>query len=429
MNQVGHHNIIEKFTKGQGITDKREILLQASDYTDSIWRYIYYNFNYEICRTNESNVLEIIRAKNDNIKLLPDIEADAFSLGFPEQHPKDFFAVINRRKESTVIDEFLGNQDDNVSFLHAMGADGEEGSINIFKRHLERCFSEYLFLKDENKALFMLGIAFHGIMDSFTPSHTDFQKFAEQNMAFHAQGDVIPIEGIDKELHFDPGQVKNDLASKEEKIAGIAIKGFDGDDILNPTEEVMLFLYLYLSNIQDKETKKELSLDEIDSLVVNKLEGKSISDINSYIKTYYEYGRDAYIFSHSTLRVLDAVWCNLSTCRKEMTSYERYCSEETRKVIQNAIDIWEKNYNKFINKISRNNKLAILKSYFSYNSWGWQKLQGIFGFNYSIKKRAAQQYDKIANTLNQSWTIAKYTAEELGKDIVKGLNNSPNRLM
>ena len=124
---------------------------------------------------------------------------------------KDFYTFINDFFQGDDRTQYLkgkGNNKSNrsncVAFLHAMGAElgetiSEKPSLSrtIFEEHLKKCFAEYLFLKDENEALFMLGIAMHGIMDSFTPSHMGFQHYAAQDMTLHAQGDVIFLSDQD----------------------------------------------------------------------------------------------------------------------------------------------------------------------------------------------------------------------------------------
>ena len=241
MNEYNHHRIIERVASRiqQDSQDssrhldetKKQILKEASNFTDDCLnaksKYFFYRNYYTI--KAQSNTIRLNRVDSNgygfsttnnskqNINNSGEKLRDgSYSLGGDWSHwtdEKEFFSAVNERRKSAHSDVFdTGNQSDNVAFLHAMGAEGETAedtgektedkdktSRSIFESHLKKCFSEYLFLEDEEKALFVLGIAFHGIMDSFTPSHMGFQKYSEQDMGLHAQGDVIPIMGFDKD--------------------------------------------------------------------------------------------------------------------------------------------------------------------------------------------------------------------------------------
>ena len=273
MNEHNHHRIIERFALNCGLDPSiKKIFIEASDFTDSIWaksEYFFYRNYYSI--KTEAHTIRLNRVSsngyvfsnkskhninNSGEKLLN----GAYSLGDDWSHwtdEKEFFSAVNGRSKSDHFDEIdTGNQSDNVAFLHAMGAVGEtsgdEGnSRSIFKDHLKTCFAEYLFFENEKNALSMLGIAFHGIMDSFTPSHMSFQKYTEQDMGLHAQGDVIPIMGKFKDgkllegniselepIEFDPGQYSKEGIANRLFIR--SYKYYDGDGILNPVEFKML---------------------------------------------------------------------------------------------------------------------------------------------------------------------------------------------
>lgn len=428
MNRVGHHNIILKFTSNNKIVEKGKILMDASDFTDSVTHYFYYNYNYKMRVNGNDNVITLERVVSENCQYLLNIQPLAYS--YPQNY-KDIFAAINGRDKSTIVDEFLGNQDDNVSFLHAMGAKNEDKEMmskKIFKLHLERCFSEYLFLKDDDEALFMLGIAFHGIMDSFTSSHTDFQKYSEQNMAFHAQGDVIPIEGIDTELFFDPGQIGNDKTPGGEWFAGVFFKGFDKDNILNPFENVMLLLYLYLGNIRSKVDKRTLSYNDIEVLV-EKLSMKTIKEINNFLKENYEYGDDAYIFSRYAIESLTEIWNELSSLREKSKDYAHFkdvvrVEKEVREdkdiavsKVKEVVEKWEKKYNIFIEKLSEDNKLDRLKALFCKWNSKAQFLQGVGGNIYSNIEYIPQTAMQIGREVGGSISS---TLENLPPDFFNG---------
>ena len=116
----------------------------------------------------------------------------------------------------------------------------------------------------------MLGIAFHSIMDSFTPSHTRFQVYEDQDMALHAQGDVVPIEENDYEedktsnvmMRFIPGQFNHELEITQ--LLAKYKKGYDDNEIVNDLEFEMLRSFLIIGRIT--KDGKELSINEINDL-------------------------------------------------------------------------------------------------------------------------------------------------------------------
>lgn len=186
------------------------------------YKYYFFHFYYDIDLPNneqaDSGTIILKRSGKDQIEgkgrniihTLKKCSKDNVGIKDVRSYDrKEFFTFVNSREDSLKSGIAEGtNQSDSVAFLHAMGAEkGEQSTQQEFERHLEKCFAEYLFLNKSNEDIFMLGIALHGIMDSFTPSHTMFQKYTEQNMALHAQGDVIPIEDEKEKFEFDPGLV------------------------------------------------------------------------------------------------------------------------------------------------------------------------------------------------------------------------------
>ena len=262
----------------------------------------------------------------------------------PSFDEKEFFSSINSRKRSDHGDFLdIGNQSDNVAFLHAMAAKEEsvETAQEKFEEHLKNCFSEYLFLKNDEDALFMLGIALHGIMDSFTPSHTNFQKYTEQDMALHAQGDVIRIlDGKDK-FEFDPGQFNEEKWHVQFGFKEIIAKGYDSNNYINPIEYEMLRIFLILSNITSQSTGKELDETEIDKLWKS-LHNKTKNEINKVLNDNYYSGLKASIFSEAAIFVLKEIYTYLckerENCKKGRYVYYK---EKVDSIITTALNIWK----------------------------------------------------------------------------------------
>ena len=198
MNEYNHHRIIDAFALRLHLDPQIvKVLKDASTFADDIkaeFSYFFYHFYYDIKVKNSNTLIMPYVNKQYNYNQSVDSmthcgEKELIPYGLigwdPSFDEKEFFSSINERKKSNHRDFLdIGNQSDNVAFLHAMAAEGEtrEKAQGKFEEHLKNCFAEYLFLTNEDDALFMLGIALHGIMDSFTPSHTNFQKYTEQDM-------------------------------------------------------------------------------------------------------------------------------------------------------------------------------------------------------------------------------------------------------
>lgn len=283
----------------------------------------------------------------------------------------DFFPGDNRRQYLNGEGSERSNRSDCVAFLHAMGSRNEDVSVSlkVFKSHLELCFSEYLFLEEESEALYMLGIAMHGIMDSFTPSHMGFQHYTEQNKAMHAQGDVIPIRcnpiKLDKEkrvfgqiyetlyydygeeeIYFSPGQYH-----EEESIIGKMAahnKGYNGE-IDTIGEYIMFRVFLYIGKIRNTKTGELIADKEKVEKKWKSFEG--ISDLQNKINEWlldFEYSEEAYCYGESALKVMTDVYDFLSCKRNECkNNYQKY--KDVKKTIKMAVDLWEIEYNKIRN--------------------------------------------------------------------------------
>lgn len=388
MNEHNHHKIIERFSRKNGLSKKEEdILVKASDFTDSInaeWKYFFYHFYYSIEISDNSDLnqgtIRLYRVdENTNVsaqdmnrcgkiymsligtnQIALQLNSDnKFNTSLPYSsltNEKEFFSTINERKKSPKSKLFdIGNQSDNVAFLHAMRSEGEgkEAAKTQFKEHLKRCFSEYLFLGNEKAALFMLGIAMHGIMDSFTPSHTLFQNYDEQDMAKHAQGDVIPFP--EDVLNFVPGQF--DREGVGAKLLNRFKKGFNANDKLNETELTMLRIFLRIGDIQG---------DESGGLFEG-LNYPSRTEVNLRLNKH-KYGPKAFIYLNYTLKTLCEVYKELSgfrhpqeTCEDdEYTRYKKSKSDAESIVIK-ACEIWENEYGKFVKEFDKQLVTCFLK--------------------------------------------------------------------
>lgn len=389
MNEHNHHRIIERVALDRGLDASiKKIFIKASDFTDSIWAksdYFFYR-NYYTIKT-ESHTIRLNRVDSNGYTISNNSTKNinnsgekllngTYSLGDNWSHwtdEKEFFSAVNERCKSAHFDELdTGNQSDNVAFLHAMGAEGEsmEDSRSIFENHLKKCFAEYLFLENEKDALFMLGIAFHGIMDSFTPSHMDFQKYTEQDMGLHAQGDVLPIMGkfnkdeeliegnfSEKEtLCFDPGQYTKE--GKGTKAFIKSYKYYDGDDYLNPIEKKMFRIFLYISDIQTKDNVggwKSLNVEaflktfsnnkkEINSILEKTLNKKENETNNILEKEpLYRYSPKSYAYSEASIRVISDIYKYLSKKRVECKSFSEY-KDNKQEIVDDALNYWKRVY-------------------------------------------------------------------------------------
>lgn len=384
MNEYNHHRIIERVAATIQLNpSKKETLIKASDFSDfaisktntAKSQYYYYRSYYNIGIKGGTITLDRVKKNgylgNNSIQSMKNAgeKSSGGPLNWnPDNDEKEFFSSVNGKKKSSHFDLLdVANQSDNVSFLHAMGAadEDEEVSRNEFVRHIKKCFSEYLFLKDEKEALFMLGIAMHGIMDSFTPSHTGFQKYSKQSMALHAQGDVIPIKGafdedgkliglqnVEETVSFIPGQFNKEGAAQ---ALDKYIKGFDGDDKINDFEYEMLCIFLIIADITSKNTGERVTTDERGysskdktlSFMNEYLKGKTLEEIKLFLQNY-RYGESAYIYSETAINVLIKIYESLTFGRSHrIKSYEDYKDKNLKnEEVDIAVSIWSKNYDK-----------------------------------------------------------------------------------
>lgn len=383
MNEYNHHRIIERVAFNFGIDSSvKKQFIEASDFADFFigffdtnkpiqeWKetakqkYYFYRFYYNINIKN-GNTISLDRVTSNGFSVNNSIRCmeNAGEKGLDGKcilnswsglsDEKEFFSSVNNRKRSPKSDKGdTANQSDNVAFLHAMGAKGEapedkdktaedkrKSSRTVFEEHLKKCFAEYLFLEDTEQALFMLGIAFHGIMDSFTPSHMGFQKYTEQDMGLHAQGDVIPIlnnKFHEEEVIFDPGQFKKEIPRNQ--FICITKKRFDGNDVVNPVEYWMLRIFLTIGNIQLK--TKDNFWKDADELW-KELKGKLISEINHKIgnRGKYRFGPKSYAYSEAAITVISSIYKLLSRERTYCSDYTYY-KEKKIEIIEKAMNYW-----------------------------------------------------------------------------------------
>ena len=190
----------------------------------------------------------------------------------------------------------------------------------------------------------MLGIALHGIMDSFTPSHTNFQKYTEQDLALHAQGDVIRIlDGKDK-FEFDPGQFDEEKWYVQFGFKEIIAKGYDSNNYINPIEYEMLRIFLILSNITFNSTGKELDETEINELWKS-LHKKTKKEINKVLNDNYRFGLKACIFSEAAIFVMKEIYTYLCKERKNCKKGRYvYYKENVDSIITTALNSWKSIY-------------------------------------------------------------------------------------
>lgn len=421
MNAYNHHRIIEEVNirlfeetqKDQSLipvfnvfSKNISLLESASDYTDDFvndWKweglsenikdtfsrlsklqgldpdaFFYYHFYYDIelggKKQKDKGSIKLTRCKkNDNRYKSTFVNCDLGDNRFPIKKYKSFFSAINNRAD-WIKDDYkdLSNQSDCVAFLHAMGAekkiDGrvvgetEKGAQRVFAEHLKKCFAEYLYLSDNAEAMFMLGIALHGIMDSFTPSHMGFQHYAAQDMALHAQGDVV-VFANDKP-QYDPGQYSLDAVASHGKtsIVDYFVKHFDSSNELKGKE--------FLNQFGSNQTKNmfrifvELGDFEKDKDILMLVEGKKeTAQVYTHGSGYHDitinarqskesvnnilaikkYGEKAYIYSNAAIDVCKEVFVILTTTRLEINSFDKYNS--MKKSVDDAYSVWEKRYN------------------------------------------------------------------------------------
>lgn len=400
MNEYNHHRIIERFAAACDLEESvKNIFKKSSDFSDSISAkedYYFYRNYYSIKNNNNTIILSRVKengggAQNhsiNNMKSAGEKKAngDYWLNGWNTlTDEKEFFTSVNGKKESKIYDVLdVANQSDNVAFLHAMSSKNEDVSVarQYFMGHLEKCFYEYLFLKNEEDALFALGVAFHGIMDSFTPSHTGFQNYCNQSMAIHAQGDVIPIRGSfieeegsgplfvkgseqdEEQLVFIPGQY-NKEKGKAQLFCNLA-KGYNDNESLNDIEYEMLKVFIIISDITliTDGTRLTVSNGKVDinrtNFFWNSFRGNSLSQINEILSSSYKYGEESYIYAETLISLLKSIYEKLSECRIRIhkggnNSYNRYkelkqsTNVRTGEVLF-ALRLWQDAYEKLHNE-------------------------------------------------------------------------------
>lgn len=390
MNETNHKKTIDRFAKKVFISKSDiAVLKAASNFTDSInaeWEYYYYHFYYDI--NIVGNFIQLKRV-DENTNKSSDSINNCGNRGF-FSHPidefahfvsskfkeKEFFSTfINERPKSSQIDlSDIGNQSDNVAFLHAMGAAGESESTSRqkFVEHLKNCFSEYLFIEQPKRALFMLGIALHGIMDSFTPSHMGFQKYSDQDWGLHAQGDVIPFRDDEvkdyrakkgQTVFFDPGQFA--LGTTGEQFLASTKKGYNSNNHINDKEFEMFRIFAEIGSLTDdvdiqailnkgKDLSEAIAYNpKRDSQ--NVYEPRSLRKLNEILinKTFPD---AAFIYSDTAINTCAQVYEYLT--KEKNNVYDDYKDKEKRKtVIDNALNIWRNNYDDKDLKMVRNHHL------------------------------------------------------------------------
>lgn len=409
MNEENHHRVIELFAKESFISDSKMIntLKEASNFTDSInahFCYYLYSFYYDIAVTSDTiQLTRVNKNKTQYINSMANSDTGELTIGSDGSdgnyygrggNKKEFYSIINDLSLSPKKNPLdIGNQSDNVAFLHAMASEdeNEEDAKTKFEKHLTRCFSEYLFLENEEDALFMLGIGFHGIMDSFTPSHTGFQKYNKQSMALHAQGDVIPFRKERKKRkgdyqpeipYFDPGQY-----SKEgifAKRLNHFLKGFDCDEDINNYVYEMLKIFLIISDIKSPKTGMRYCCDENGKFCESNINsfldifrGEKLSKVNSILKAF-QYGEGtAFVYSGRAIETLRLVYAILNNAKKTIDNYDGYKSIIDKKV-KVAIDLWEKEYNIMHGQLEE--KHAMLSELFNQKNKYPMHFENVVGF-------------------------------------------------
>lgn len=406
MNEYNHHRIINRFVVSNNKnnismpSNIRQIFEDASDFTDSInaeGKYFFYHFYYDI--DIDGNVIRLSRNDEhynlNHSKYSMDCCGEFVGYDYNLRYimpfnsktdEKEFFSFINDRPKSRKLEiADIGNQSDNVAFLHAMGSiiteidgasigEGTSNSKKIFIEHLKKCFAEYLFIDDEDQALFILGIAMHGIMDSFTPSHMNFQYYTKQDMALHAQGDVIPIRTVtiverkanpwdiytnetkidyeleDEAVGFVPGQYDKD--SFVAQVLFKLKKGYDDNSYINDIEFEMLKIFLDISKLQNVSTN---------SLLMD-LKNKKLDEIKTVL-SQYKYGDEAYIYGECAIKAMTDVYTYLSEKRNSIQkNYSRYKenilkqNKQVNTTIEEAVKIWEDIYDGKVEVIGMNIK-------------------------------------------------------------------------
>lgn len=385
MNETSHHKVIERFaSSGLPVFSKDvSILKSASNFTDDYMgaskvdinlgsesKYFFYHFYYDIKCDSNRGTIELQRNHHDDegigttfnncslgqkfhdfesIKTYVNYFGAVVNRTVPNY--KKFFTYINQREHYLRKDDKFdnSNQSDCVAFLHAMAAEGEseEDAQKKFEDHLQFCFAEFLFLGKEKReeAIFMLGIAFHGIMDSFTPSHMGFQKYTQQDMALHAQGDVLPFKNDIAE--FDPGQFKKE--SPIGKIAFAIAKGYNSSDNINEIEFKMFKIFIDIFDFnQDTPDIKALLADSPKFGYTQHLpDGFEKSTIRS--KAFFNNvirkkkpGNNSFIYTEKAIQAIKSIYEILML--KRPMSYGDY-KDEKENTIDGAVKLWREIYN------------------------------------------------------------------------------------
>lgn len=385
-------------------------------------QFYYYHFFYEI-KVEENAVGKGKITLNRQKKYDPAIKSKTFlkkdDLGKNAEkyidNPKLYFTAVNNRENYFLTGFGEGsNQSNCVAFLHAMGAQTKHNGFNennprrSFEDHLKKCFAEYLYLKNDSEALFMLGIALHGIMDSFTPSHTGFQVYGDQDMGLHAQGDVIPIwdSKEPKLMEFIPGQYNNETKTIMKDLARLK-KGYDDDDFLNNREYEMLRSFLIISKVAYKKNSTELDINEINELCSHfKSHHVSLSKINKVLSEGFTYGESAYEYSIMAVQVLNKIYNILYTKRKEIEDFNSY--KAAKSCCVEAVNVWRDEYKKIDTKtIFNQSYLNGFKPTFWTSQVG--KMDNII--------------DRAADSISQATTTAVNTAStvyQIAKDTIVG---------
>lgn len=428
MNTYNHHRIIKEFAnrirhesiiKDSIISDDEiRVLKEASDYTDvfaSESDYYFYHFYYDIevePDTDSSDGIIILKRSNRGNSYFKD-SMNKCDCDNKIKDSKLFFTTINDFSTIEGDDRAMylqnnnpidrSNQSDCVAFLHAMGSDNEpaQKSEKIFVEHIRRCLSEFLFLKDKTEAFFMLGIALHGIMDSFTPSHTGFKKYSLQEMALHAQGDVMPftireynfcVEGdnnigstteipdalkdyfmVDEGyrekkdvVSFDPGQYTKDGETDSKARLAAILKGYNNDDHLNAIEYEMfkIFIESFLDKENDTDIKSLYGGSTDLSYSYWTRDGKQLElcskiKLNEILKEK-EYKDNAYCYSEAAINVVRNVYVKfLMERQKCLNNYDNYKAVKPKvESIFTDICQWREKYD-MINKECDGSKFSL----------------------------------------------------------------------
>lgn len=362
-----------KYSEGEMEPFADDILNAVTDtFTEDEFFFCHFYYNIE-CK---NNVIELSRSGRNDYSFDNKMD-NCDSIRDGKLHKaKEFYTFINDFFQGDDRTQYLkgkgknkSNRSNCVAFLHAMGAElgetvSETPSLSrtFFEEHLRKCFAEYLFLKDEAEALFMLGIAMHGIMDSFTPSHMGFQHYSDQDKNLHAQGDIVPIrcnstqaeQHVGATVQFNPGKSTYkesriiDFTSTERSI-GKTIDSVIGRDYISSQfkgviEYCMLKIFLYISKIRNKRTKELIANKENIEQFWKSLNGKSLQQVNNILLDY-EYSDDSYIYSDSAKKTMINIYNHLSQKRCDcQNSYQHY--KEAKKSIQTAVDFWKNEYDK-----------------------------------------------------------------------------------